>query len=220
MMETIFSILASIVPVVIKLFVQKKEAQDKALAAFQGWVNERLDWAKKPEKLKDYYDKQKDHFMPDQKLDSEKQDLSSKKIQPEAWVQWAKGELGTEEIKGKEHNQRILTYGKSVTSIAYKEDETPWCSVFVNWVFDQVGIEPTRSALARSWLQWGIDCGSYKYGAVCIMQRGNKSWQGHVGFAVDHKNDKVLILGGNQSDKVSLQWYSLKDVLGFRMPKV
>ncbi|KKK66354.1 hypothetical protein LCGC14_2964930, partial [marine sediment metagenome] len=39
------------------------------------------------------------------------------------------------------------------------EDETPWCSSFVNFCVCEAGYNPikeTGSARARSWLSWGV----------------------------------------------------------------
>ena len=73
-------------------------------------------------------------------------------------LDYAEGELGQKERKGKEHNPRILEYLATTTlgDSARSRDETPWCSAFVNWCVVRAGLEGTSSALARSWLGWGI----------------------------------------------------------------
>jgi len=76
----------------------------------------------------------------------------------DAWMSIAEAELGTAEVAGTARNQRIIAY-HSATSLEAKSDEVPWCSSFVNWVMRQAGYTSTNSALARSWLGWGVACG-------------------------------------------------------------
>ncbi|QKP77125.1 hypothetical protein HT051_06445 [Methyloligella sp. GL2] len=52
-----------------------------------------------------------------------------------------------------------------------------------------------------------------------MFSRGSSSWQGHVAFFVkDLGNGRIQILGGNQSDRVSLSTYPKSRLLGYRMP--
>ena len=49
-------------------------------------------------------------------------------------------ELGQKEIPGPEHNKRILDYATDEFEWI-NDDETPWCSVFVNWVAKKAGLQ-------------------------------------------------------------------------------
>lgn len=99
-------------------------------------------------------------------------------------------------------------------------DETAWCAAFVGSCLERVGLASTESLLARSYLKWGDDAGGPKIGSIAIFPRGNSDWQGHVGFVadIDLATRRVLILGGNQSNSVSLQWFDLATALGYRWP--
>ena len=44
-------------------------------------------------------------------------------------------EIGQKEIKGAEHNSRIIEY--HATTGGFKNDETPWCASYVNWVIKE-----------------------------------------------------------------------------------
>ena len=126
-------------------------------------------------------------------------------------------EMGTTEISGTEHNDRILEYHQA-TSLRASTDETPWCAAFVNWVLIQAGYHGTRSAAARSFLNWGIAPDQASIGCIVVFRRGTKAWQGHVGFYVGQdRNGNVLCLGGNQSNQVCVAAYPMKDVLGYRV---
>lgn len=135
------------------------------------------------------------------------------------WLDWAHNEIGTKEIKGSEHNERILFYLEHTTLGKYgkSRDETPWCSAFACTAMEENGIESTQSAMARSWLGWGVEC-EPKKGAVVILRRGNPP-SGHVGFVWDiPRPGAITVLGGNQSDQVCIKDYPRSQVLGFRWP--
>lgn len=135
------------------------------------------------------------------------------------WLQIAENELGTEEIIGYKHEQRILEYHET-TTLSADDDETPWCSSFVNWCFEKVPISGTGSARARSWNKWGTRLEIPAFGCVVVMSRGRNPAFGHVGFFCGFdKNGDVMVLGGNQSNKVSIASYQISRVLSFRWPK-
>jgi len=134
------------------------------------------------------------------------------------FLEIAERELGTKEIKGGEHNPRVVEYHQA-TSLGASDDETPWCSSFVAWVVEQAGVVGTNSAAARSWLDWGVPVDTPEPGCIVVLKRGNSSWQGHVGFYAGETESAVEILGGNQSDEVNLTLYPKTRVLGYRVPK-
>jgi len=134
------------------------------------------------------------------------------------WIDIAYEEIGTKEIKGPVHNLRILQYHATCKK-KYTEDEISWCSAFVNWCFFKCGIEGTNSALARHWLAWGKVVEVPYRGCVVIFWRGTPNgWKGHVGFWVGEQGDSILVLGGNQSDKVCIMKYPKSQLLGYRAP--
>lgn len=133
------------------------------------------------------------------------------------WLILAEKELGQKEIYGRKHNIRIVDYGESV-NLEIDDDETPWCSTFVNFVLMKSGYTGTRSAAARSFLNWGQGIEEPKIGAIMVFKRGNSDWQGHVGFYTGETKNYYRILGGNQGNSVSIAKYAKKDLLGIRWP--
>ncbi len=127
-------------------------------------------------------------------------------------------ETGVDEVAGPEHNPRIVEYHQS-TSLKATDDETPWCSSFVNWCMEQAGEEKTNSAMARSWLKWGEALAEPRKGCVAVFSRGNIPTAGHVGFYVDEINGRILLLGGNQSNQININSYPKSSLLGYRWPK-
>ena len=140
------------------------------------------------------------------------------KIVEPKWLQIARGELGQHEISGSRDNPRIVEYHKA-TSLGASDDETPWCSAFVNWCMQKAGQPSTRSALARSWLKYGKGLASPQLGCIVVFWRGSPtSSQGHVAFYLGSDGDYVTVLGGNQGDAVTIAKYPKSRVLGYRIP--
>ena len=141
-----------------------------------------------------------------------------------AWYVVANAELGTREIPGSEHNPRVVEY-HATTGLSADDDETPWCSSFVNWCIEQAGLKGTDSARARSWMDWGRAIDAPVPGCVVVLWRGSPDTRkGHVAFYVgpggsqtpsDHT---IRLLGGNQGNSVSIRAYPKNRVLGYRMP--
>jgi uncharacterized protein (TIGR02594 family) len=106
---------------------------------------------------------------------------------------------------GRDH-PRIRLY-HSTTSGGAEPDEVSWCSSFVNFCVERAGLIGTDSKAARSWLRWGapVDRSDWREGDIIVFWRVSPdSWKGHVGFLVDWAGERPLILGGNQSDRLSI----------------
>jgi uncharacterized protein (TIGR02594 family) len=91
----------------------------------------------------------------------------------------AKGELGTAEIEGSKHNPRVLEY-LHTTGSWWRDDETAWCSGFVNWTTVHSGIGGTNSARALSWTGYGQTLNNPAVGSIGVIDWGGG--KGHVGF--------------------------------------
>ena len=136
-----------------------------------------------------------------------------------AWYGVALTQLGVKEIPGEGSNPQIEQYHAS-TSIGLSDDSVPWCASFVNWCLKRAGIAGTASPAARSFMQWGKGIASPVEGCICVFSRGDPNgWQGHVGFYVEEDESTISVLGGNQSDAVSIAKYPKANLLGYRMPK-
>jgi uncharacterized protein (TIGR02594 family) len=132
----------------------------------------------------------------------------------------ALNELGVQEVIGPQSNPRISEYLSTVK--LEKDDEIPWCAAFVSWCLKQAGLEIPKPAtgLARSFLNWGKEIPKFKLGCIAVLRRGQLGWQGHVCFPLDfNRSDNMLYcLGGNQSNRVSIEAYSISRLISFRVP--
>lgn len=119
----------------------------------------------------------------------------------------------------KQHRSEI----KNLTGIDPRSYE--WCAAFVNSILALHNIPGSESVsnnplLARSFLDWGIPTDQPEYGDIVIFKRGKAGWQGHVGFYIDTITvdgvKKILVLGGNQNNRVGFAEYSASRLLGYR----
>lgn len=130
-------------------------------------------------------------------------------------IEIASTKYGVKEITGSQHNQEIVNFSKEV-GFKIEDDETAWCSIFVNWVTFKAGYERSNKLNARSWLNVGEETQSPELGDLVILKRGNSEWQGHVGFFINIVGDLIYVLGGNQSNMVNITPFKLSEVLGYR----
>lgn len=140
-----------------------------------------------------------------------------------AWLAVARKEIGQKEKKGAKHNKRIVDYHRA-TSLRASDDETAWCSSFINWCLKQVGIRGTNHAGAASWLKWGR-ASLPRLGAITVIfnpkaARSLTSTGNHVGFLLGVSRTGYVILGGNQSDQVKVSTFPTKSwqLKGHRWP--
>lgn len=99
---------------------------------------------------------------------------------------------------------------------------TEWCAAFVNAILDMQGIPGSESVsdyplMARSFLAWGQEVkDNPQKGDVVIFPRGDRGWQGHVGFFIRDTGDAWVVLGGNQDNTVSYALFDPKKVISIR----
>lgn len=134
-------------------------------------------------------------------------------------IEIALSKYGVKEIAGEKHNSEIVNFSKEAGFNAVKDDETAWCSAFMNWVAFKAGMERSKRLDARSWLQVGTPTMFPELGDVVIFKRGDSDWQGHVGLFINQVGDVVNVLGGNQSNMVNISSFKSSDLLGYRRLK-
>jgi len=133
------------------------------------------------------------------------------------WYDLAVKELWTQEFAGAMNNPTIVRYYADATG-QRQPDSVPWCAAFVGAMLERAGYRGSRSLAARSYLRWGQKLVTPRLGCIVVLQRG-ESWQGHVGFFVRKDANNLLLLGGNQRNRVSYEPYGLNRLLGYRWPK-
>lgn len=130
------------------------------------------------------------------------------------WIAEARRYLGLHERRDAARLDKALRLDAS---------EIPWCGAFVGMVVAATlprEVLPMNPLGARNWLKFGSEVKGPQIGAVAVFWRGLKAgWSGHVGFVVGHDKTHLHILGGNQSDSVSVARIAKDRLLGYRWPK-
>jgi uncharacterized protein (TIGR02594 family) len=128
--------------------------------------------------------------------------------------------IGTRENPGAGSNPQILDWAKD-QGIPYGGDDIPWCGLFVgHCISATLDQEPTPTNVlgARSWERFGIKT-QPTLGAVMVFWRKSmQSGLGHVGLYAGEDATAYRILGGNQSDSVSLAWVGKDRLVSARWP--
>lgn len=120
------------------------------------------------------------------------------------WLTRAREHLGVRETPGAKSNPTIMGWAKKLggwVASFYKEDAIPWCGLFVGAVMAEFGFKGPKNPLgAMQWSSWGTPV-EPRVGAVMVFSRKGG---GHVGFYVSEDETTFHILGGNQSDAVTI----------------
>lgn len=107
---------------------------------------------------------------------------------------------------------RIVVRGQGSSPVV-----TGNCAAFVGAMLEEAGIVSTRFESAKSYFEWGTLLTAPTYGCIVVFERNGG---GHVGFVVGRDTSgRLLVLGGNQGDKVSIAPFKTDRVLGYRWPK-
>lgn len=139
------------------------------------------------------------------------------------WLKEAMSVMGLHEVKD---NKELSEYLKSDKEFLGDPSVYPWCSEFVRTVIHKsLPLENTRNRrmetapyMARSWLDFGTPCEPV-LGAVLVFWRGSpQGHSGHVGFYIGEDDSHYYVLGGNQSNSVSITKISKTRLLGARFP--
>lgn len=136
------------------------------------------------------------------------------------WFKEALRLLGTREKPGAGSNPNILDWATDV-NVMYKSDDIPWCGLFVGHcigsTLDREAL-PTGLLRARSWTTFGVKTQPTPGAVMVFWRKPLQSGNGHIGFYAGEDARAYRILGGNQSDSVSLAWVSKDRFLAARWP--
>lgn len=124
------------------------------------------------------------------------------------WLTAARAKLGVRETPGPANSPTIMgwakTLGAKVLGIVFNADSVPWCGLFTAKCIAEAGLTPPPIAIrAKAWATWGkpLAASALAPGAVLVFERAGG---GHVGFYVGEDDAAYRVLGGNQSDAVTI----------------
>jgi len=113
--------------------------------------------------------------------------------------------------------------GVSLPSIA--GNSNPWCASFVNYCLIKSDPKYNKSNIPGRAMSFSTDTKHFTsidtpiYGAIAVYHRPGG---GHVCFVValsDTTDGNIIVLGGNQDDKITFVDRSLRNLIGFFVPK-
>ncbi|WP_345374987.1 TIGR02594 family protein [Algivirga pacifica] len=137
--------------------------------------------------------------------------------------------VGIKEVPGIASNELILTM-LQLDNKWPEGDHVPWCSAFINYIAWALRLPRSKSLRARSWLKVGVPItleNAEPQNDIVILTRGKGEQPGpdiidapgHVGLFAGRENNKIYILGGNQSNEVNVKAYDVERILGIRRIK-
>lgn len=123
------------------------------------------------------------------------------------WIEEARRNLGLKEIAGRKHAPAIVRMLEALKA-PFRDDETAWCGTFVGWCISTTlpkEAVPAAPWGSINWMKFGTKLDTPMYGCVAVFWRGSPdAWTGHVGFLVGQDSEAYHVLGGNQSDAVTI----------------
>lgn len=131
-----------------------------------------------------------------------------------AWMDIALSKIGLHEVT---NNKSLADFLRSDGSYLGDPAKLPWCGDFVETSLRLAipGLKvPANPYWALNWASWGESV-EPSYGAVLAFSRDGG---GHVGFYVGENSTSYLVLGGNQSNKVSKALVKKSQLKGSRLP--
>lgn len=143
----------------------------------------------------------------------------------------AVGDIGIQEwVRGpggaKRSNPVVEQWIEATTGQRQNAIRVPWCAYWLGFRLQEAGHPSTRSGMARSYLRYGEqldpeDADGWKEGDIVVLWRGSRDdgVTGHVGFLLYYTHSHVILVGGNQGDRVSIQSFPRSKVIGGCRPK-
>ncbi len=142
--------------------------------------------------------------------------------------------IGIHEIGGNKDHPLILWWLSLCEAPWATHDEVPWCSAFLNGIAWELRLPRSKDLRARSWLnvgtpvlrsetevRVGFDVAILKRAGTDGLGGGEPGPEviehpGHVGLVASLDYNAIWLLGGNQSNSVSLATFKPQRILGIR----
>jgi uncharacterized protein (TIGR02594 family) len=134
------------------------------------------------------------------------------------WLRTAYAYEGLRETPGPRHNATIIGWLTKLRAW-WRDDETPWCGVFVAHCMQEAGLPYPRLYMrAKAWSDYGalLRPDRLAPGAILVF---NRAGGGHVGFYVGEDTGHYYVLGGNQSNAVNVMKLGKSRLVASRWPR-
>jgi uncharacterized protein (TIGR02594 family) len=134
------------------------------------------------------------------------------------WMDIAWKQQGQAEIPGAAANPEIIKYFADAGHPEVHSDEVSWCAAFACACLERAGIRSPRTLLARDFLHFGTPIDQPRMGAIAVFSRPPDPHHGHVGFVAGETENAIVLLGGNQANKVGVIHMPKARLIGLRWP--
>ncbi len=135
------------------------------------------------------------------------------------WYAEIKRRQGLHEVK---HRSALMTWLRGDGRTLGDPAKLPWCGDAVETAIHLVLPNEPRIVnpyLARNWMKFGQPLNKPAIGAVLVFWRGDRhGTSGHVGFYAGEDSGALHVLGGNQSDAITVARLGRDRLLGMRWP--
>lgn len=132
------------------------------------------------------------------------------------WMAEMYRRLGLNEVRDNKTLSEWLRTGKFLGNPA----KLPWCGDAIETcIYKTLPNEPAPSNpfFAQSWAKFGIDAGGPIVGSIGVIRWSPSS--GHVGIVAGIDGNRVIMIGGNQSNAITISSFPLDKFIAFRWPK-
>ena len=132
--------------------------------------------------------------------------------------------FGVQEVVGNGSDKTIIGWRDELNSngvkvVGFSDDSVPWCGLYVAIVAYRrmkVASEVVKSPLwARNWAKYGVKSTTPGLGDILVFERDSG---GHVGFYIGEDATAYHVLGGNQSNRVSIARIAKDRLIAARRP--
>lgn len=143
-----------------------------------------------------------------------------------SWIKLARQFVGQREIKGVRHNPILIEWLDDMGRFSgearawWRDDETPWCGLFVGWVLGHSGRYVVKEWYrAKEWASTDLSrLSKPAYGCLAVLDRRGG---GHVGFVIGKDAaGNIMLLGGNQGDMVQVSAFAPERITGYYWPSM
>ena len=118
-----------------------------------------------------------------------------------------------------EHNNAIINYAEEVDVQRVNNDQTPWCSVFLNWCAQQAGLRGSGKVDILSWLLAGWPTFKPEPGDIVVCWEDHPdSEKGYVGVYMGYSKNgtQIYSVGGKEDGSVSILSHPIEKLTGFQ----
>lgn len=136
-------------------------------------------------------------------------------VLPPPWYAEARRRIGLHEVA---NNKTLSEYLKSAGGTVGDPAKIPWCGDFVETVIAKTlpgEPLPSNPYWALNWAKFGVALARPALGAILSFKRDGG---GHVGFLAGHDATYFHVLGGNQSNAVTIAKIAKSRLAGMRWP--